>query len=298
MQVKLSHLFVILFLISRQATGQAVPDGTEGEVFDTVNHKKSHPQPKFANWNYFDGPLTTLKLGGGFLYDYVAYIQDEVSKEQVICEPAFKTRDVRFTMSGQFKFKRNVTWKAGILYDGVSGQWLVRESGVMIGLPEIRGNIFVGRSKEGFSMNKIMNGYAGWSMERQMGIDIIPILADGIKYMAYYPKYHILFNIGAFTDWLSKDQSFSTYQWQFVSRIGCLPIYTESKQRLLHIALSTRYGKTENGNFRARSRPESNPSPYFVDTDVFTTSYSYHAGFEAYYSSGSWICSESKDIPA
>jgi phosphate-selective porin OprO/OprP len=36
----------------------------------------------------------------------------------------------------------------------------------MVEIPEIRGHLFVGRTKEGFSLNKVMVGYAGWTMER------------------------------------------------------------------------------------------------------------------------------------
>lgn len=268
---------------------QESPDGTEGEVFDTAHHNKPHHQRNLKNWNYFDTRITTLKIGGGFLYDCVTHIQDDVSKEQITCQSAFKTRDSRIALSGQLKLKREVTWKFGYMYDGVSNQWLVRETGVMINLPEISGNIFIGRSKEGFSLNKIMNGYAGWSMERQMGIDLIPILADGIKYLGYFPKSRILLNIGAFADWFSYKQSFSTYEWQFIGRIGFLPFSPEPQKNILHIAVSTRYGSTEDGKIRVRSRPESNPSPYFVDTEVFPASQSSHLGIEAYYRSGPFM---------
>ncbi len=44
----------------------------------------------------------------------------------------------------------------------------------MIGVPELRGEYFVGRTKEGFLLNKVMIGYSGWTMERQMAIDVIP----------------------------------------------------------------------------------------------------------------------------
>lgn len=277
--------FMVLCL-SSGAQVEPVPDGTEGEVFDTLGAKKNKSGSKRANWNYFDTRLTTLKIGGGFLYDYATHIQDETSKEQIICEPAFKTRDLRLALSGQFKLKRELTWKFGYMYDGISNQWLVRESGVMIDLPEISGKVFVGRSKEGFSLNKIMNGYSGWSMERQMGIDVIPILADGIKYLGFYPKTRVLLNLGGFADWFSYQQSFSTYEWQFIGRIGYLPIYSEPKKSILHLAISSRYGSTEDGKIRVRSRPESNPSPYFVDTDVFPASRSSHLGFEAYWRSG------------
>src|SRR6185295_6044054 len=85
------------------------------------------------------------------------------------------------------------------------GEWFVRETGVMINVPELWGNIFIGRTKEGFSMNKVMNGYAGWTMERQMALDVIPILADGIKWLGYLKKQRIFWNVGAFGDWLSED---------------------------------------------------------------------------------------------
>ena len=54
----------------------------------------------------------------------------------------------------------------------------------MIAVPELSGDIFIGRTKEGFSLNKIMVGYAGWTMERATINDaMIPILADGIKWL-------------------------------------------------------------------------------------------------------------------
>jgi hypothetical protein len=34
----------------------------------------------------------------------------------------------------------------------------------MIAVPNLWGNIFIGRSKEGFYVNKVMVGYDGWTM--------------------------------------------------------------------------------------------------------------------------------------
>jgi phosphate-selective porin OprO/OprP len=45
-------------------------------------------------------------------------------------------------------------------------------------------------------MVKVMNGHSPWGYERQMAIDVIPILADGIKYMGYYPKARVFLNLG------------------------------------------------------------------------------------------------------
>jgi phosphate-selective porin OprO/OprP len=38
---------------------------------------------------------------------------------------------------------------------------------------------------------------------------------------------------------------------------------------LLHVGVSARYGTADDGMLRLRSRPEVNPSPYFVDTAEF-----------------------------
>ena len=84
----------------------------------------------------------------------------------------------------------------------------MRETGIMIAVPELWGHVFVGRTKEGFSLNKVMIGYAGWTMERSTISDAtIPILADGIKWLGYLPEHRILWNLGVYGDWLSEGQS-------------------------------------------------------------------------------------------
>lgn len=286
---RLHYLLMFLLLIPYeqsfcQEPSRIIPDGTQGEVF--VVGDSAATGAKFKNWNEFDGPLTTLKIGGGFLTDFSAYKQDPVSKEQLEMKSSIKVRDVRITMSGRFKIKRDVTWKAGIMYDGTANGWFVRETGVMVAIPKLSGHIFIGRTKEGFSLNKVMVGYAGWTQERQMALDVIPILADGVKWLGYLPKQHILWNFGIYANWFSEDHSFSTYRWQSALRIGWLPVYSKPDKTVLHLAANLRYGEPEDGKIRVRSKPEDNNAPYFVDTDVFTANHSTHIGWEAYYRSG------------
>ena len=270
-----------------------IPDGTEGEqlevVEDTVPKKW-----KDKRWRLFNGRFTTFKFGGGFLYEFAGYAQDKEGKRQMdsigsSLDPAFAVRDFRLVASGKLKTKRTISWKVGAMYDGPSSTWFIRETGVMIGVPELWGNIFVGRTKEGFSMNKVMNGYSGWTMERQMAIDVIPILADGVKWLGYLPKQRIFWNAGIFTDWLSEGQSFSTYKWQLATRVGWLPFYSPADNKVFHVGLNYRYGATKGGAIRVRSRPEANPAPRFIDTGEFQTEYSNHIGGEAYYNSGPWM---------
>lgn len=263
-----------------------VPDGTDGQ---TMTVAKNDSVLSTGKWYEFDGKVSTLSIGGGLLYDFVTYIQDEESKEQISLKPDVKLRDFRFIMGGKLKTKRFISWKFGLMYDGVTTSWLVRETGVMVGLPEISSHVFVGRTKEGFSMNKVMNGYAGWTHERQMALDIIPILADGIKLLTYFPKTRMFWNAGIFADWLSEKQSFSTYAWQGILRLGWLPVLTKSQNTILHLGVNYRYGVPEDGKIRVRSRPESNPSPFFVDTGEFPAQHSNHIGWEAYFRTGPFM---------
>lgn len=290
--------FIAIIIIATpgfsQETKEVIPDGTQGEELEVVKGDTLPVKWRDKRWRLFPGKYSTLKFGGGFLYEFAGYSQNEAAKQQMDSlgthlEPAFKLRDLRITMSGQLKTKRTISWKAGFMYDGPSRSWFVRETGVMVGVPEINSQFFIGRTKEGFSMNKVMVGYAGWTMERQMAIDVIPILADGVKWMAYLPKSRVFWNLGIFTDWLSKSQSFSTYKWQVISRIGFLPIYDEGENKLLHVGINFRYGEPVNEEMQLRSRPEANPAPYFLSTGKFQTNQSNHIGYEIYFSQGSWM---------
>lgn len=279
---------LILCLSSVQLYSQTtdtLPDGTEGE---TIVAKDAPKKP----WNEFNLGFTTFKVGAGLLYEYGAFDQDNEAKEQAEIggyklENTAKLRDFRVLFSGQIPTKRTITWKTGIMYDKPSGEWFVRETGLMINVPELWGNIFIGRTKEGTSLNKVMNGYAGWTLERQMALDVIPILADGVKWLGYLPKQGILWNVGAYGDALSKGQSFSTFQWQAAARIAWLPIYSKENETLLHIGTSLRYGKPVDDKIRLRSRPEAFIAPYFIDTGTFQSDHSTHIGLEAYYTNHS-----------
>lgn len=286
--------FIVLAVpygIYGQDTIRTVPDGTEGEVMQVLD---SNTPVDERPWNVFDGRFTTLKFGLGFLYEYAAFAPDETAERQMDSlnselKSAFDVRDFRLLMSGQLKTKRTITWKAGLMYDGDKQAWFVRESGIMIATPEIWGHLFIGRTKEGISLSKVMNGYAGEGVERHMAIDPVPILADGIKWLGYLPKQRIIWNIGIYADWLSKDQGFSTYSWQFASRVAWLPIHSEEKRTTLHIGGNFRIGQPEDNSIRLKSRPESNIAPFFMDTGTFSSNQGTIVGGELYYTSGPWM---------
>jgi phosphate-selective porin OprO/OprP len=177
------------------------------------------------------------------------------------------------------------------MYDAPSHTWLIRQTGIMVALPEKWGHLFVGRTKEGFSLNKVMTGYDGWTMERApMNDATVPLLADGVKWMGYLPKHGFMWNVGYYNDIFSKGQSFSSYSSQEVARLAWLPIRSVSDTHsLLHLGINLRYGKPAENKLQLRSRPEVFLTPYFVDTGKFPSSATFMAGPEVYYRRRNWL---------
>jgi phosphate-selective porin OprO/OprP len=277
-----------------QDSTQYIPDGTQGEQLEVIDSTKVPTQWKDKRWRLFPGKFSSLKFGGGFLYEFAGFSQNAEGKAQMDSlgtelKNAFAVRDFRITASGKLRSKRTISWKAGFMYDDANRSWFVRETGIMVGVPELWGSVFVGRTKEGFSMSKVMVGYAGWTPERQMALDVIPILADGVKWLAFLPKQRIWWNVGIYTDWLSEGQSFSTYKWQTAARFGWLPVYSPGDNVVFHVGANCRYGQTKGGEIRVRSRPEADPAPQFIDTGKFPTDHSVQVGGEAYFRSGPFM---------
>ncbi|HEX7879182.1 MAG TPA: porin, partial [Candidatus Eisenbacteria bacterium] len=236
----------------------------------------------------FDLGFTTLRLGYGLVWDFVSHDQDEESKEQITTENKNDLRDFRFLFKGKFKTKRPLSWTMGVMYDGPTEDWLFRQTGLMVGVPEISSDFFIGRTKEGYSQYKVMVGYDLWTIERSFFNDaFIPILADGIKWSGHVPRAHLTWNLGYYADVVSEDEKFSTYDDQFVGRFIVYPVLNE--QQVLHLAVMGRDVTPDEGSFRARSRPESFLSPYFVDTGAFETDHARTFGLEGYYRNRSWL---------
>src|SRR3954469_20009867 len=138
------------------AQNQATSDPQPPPIDDSITAAESDaPARRLVNFNEYEGPLGSIRIGGGVLYDYAAFGQDANSQQQVDLDSQWKYRDGRVLLSGRLNFKRQTTWSAGIMYDGAKKEWVFRQTGIMVAVPEVGGHIFVGRSKEGFSLNKV-----------------------------------------------------------------------------------------------------------------------------------------------
>jgi phosphate-selective porin OprO/OprP len=237
-----------------------------------------------VHWNEYEGPHFTIRVGAGFLYEFGAFAQDQQSKEQIALLPDEKLRDFRVIMGGRLpSLPLTTTWCAGVMYDAPTKSWFLRQTGIMVAVPKILSYFFIGRQKEGFSLNKVMVGYDGWTMERfTMSDATIPLLADGIKWLGYSNKLGILWNLGYFNDVASKGQSFSSYSSQEVVRVAWLPVHSEEGGTLIHLGFNFRYGKPEGDKLRLKSRPEAFMAPFFLDTGTFAADSSNSEGYEVY----------------
>jgi phosphate-selective porin OprO/OprP len=273
-----------------QQADSVAQDTTLADGISAGEAESDPPRRRLVKWNEYEGPFFTLRLGAGFLVDYATYSQDDASKEQVDLSPGFKIRDSRLIIGGRIKTKRRITYQAGFMYDGYLEEWFVRQTGLMIAVPEAWGHFWIGRSKEGPSLNRVMVGYDGWTNERFTFSDAaIPLLADGIKWLGYLPDQHLIWNIGVFTDWLSEEQSFSYFDRQVAGRIAWVPMVSDTAGKLLHIGASFHVGKPDEDTLRLKSKPEVGDAPNFLDTGKFPATSATMLGFEAYYRPGPWL---------
>ena len=273
-----------LALLACAPFAQAQQPGLD-DTIEAGEAETEAPRLRTISFNELKGPVGSIRIGGGFLYDYATYHQDANSGEQFPdLSPEWKVRDSRILFHGSFNTKRAITWSAGVMYDWAAEKWVMRQTQIMVAVPEVWGHISVGRTKEGFSLNKVMVGYGGWTMERQPINDAtLPILADGVKWLGYVPKARILWNLGFYGDALSEGQTFSSYENQISGRFAWVPILSADGGNLLHVGVSHRYGKTKDGKLRLKARPGVWAAPFFVDTGEFAASHTKMTSIETYW---------------
>jgi hypothetical protein len=80
--------------------GQATIDDT----MEAGEAEAAEPRRRLVTWNEYEGRFFTIRFGGGVLYDYAAYSQDEGRKQQFDLKPEGKFRDARVLLKGRLKF--------------------------------------------------------------------------------------------------------------------------------------------------------------------------------------------------
>ncbi len=244
------------------------------------------PPPPHVKWNQKEWKRFSFRLSFNFIYDYSAYSQTEDSKAQMTLRPKDDVRDFRVIVKGKLFIPR-LSYSIGCMYDGAKDDWRFRQTGIMVDVPEAHGSVFLGRSKEGFSTSKIMNGTHTWTNERASINDaLLPILADGIKWMGYVPSGKFVYNLGFFKDTRSQYESFNKNDNQSIIRGVWLP-FAGIDKGVLHLALQARHGAANDGSLQYRAKPESSEAQVFaIDTGKFAADHSNTYGVETYYRPG------------
>ena len=138
------------------APAAALDDDTE----DAAEADGDEPRRTLIHWNEYEGPYFSARLGFGLLFDGVAYSQDRDSKEQMTLLPEVKLRDFRLLLKGKIKPFPRLSYTIGYMWDAAEESWRFRPTGLMVAVPGLGGRVFIGRTEEGISMNKIMVGYS------------------------------------------------------------------------------------------------------------------------------------------
>ena len=130
------------------------PAGRLGSGYDSetgvsaVEPEAEPPRRSLVKWNEYEGPLFTLRVGAGFLLDYAAYAQDDASREQMDLSPGSRSVTPASCSADASRPSGGLP-SAGVMYDGNLEEWFIRQTGLMIAVPEAWGNFWIGRSKEG-----------------------------------------------------------------------------------------------------------------------------------------------------
>jgi len=288
-------LLVLTTGISLAEEASSNPAPTIDDSIEAAESEEPRPpgDQKLIHWNDYVGEDFTLHFGLNAMYDVNGTSQDDGSDAQWgdLKSPDSKWRDFRLLASGKFpKSKRLIEWKAGYMYDGLNDQWLFRETGVIVAVPEIWGHLFIGRTKLGVSMIKHMSGASIMGLERAEIEDMtIPIQNDGIRWMGYLPKQRLVWNLGYFNETLLKNPLYPFMDQQYAARVAYLPLLSESDGKVLHLAVNLKYGNPKDGKTQLKARPEVSTAPYFLDTGIFPASHETVAGPEVWYRDNSWL---------
>lgn len=271
--------------VARAQSSASAATGQPAAVADAAEADGDTPKRRLVSFNEYEGRRFSIRVGFGLLYDYSGYAQDDDSKAQMTLRPVNDLRDFRVLLKGRLPIPR-VTYTLGYMYDKANEKWRFRQTGIMVDVRKAYGNLFVGRTKEGFSTSKIMVGYQGFTNERAATNDaLVPILADGVKWNGTIPNGKLVYNIGFFEDTRSETESFNKNDEQVVGRVVWLPL--AGTDRVLHFALQARHARADDGFLQYRSKPESfQAQSYAIDTGRFAAESADTYGFEIYYRPG------------
>ncbi|MDH3814895.1 MAG: porin, partial [Acidobacteriota bacterium] len=249
-------------------------------------------------WNKFETkPISGLFIGALLLDRQFWLSQDGASEDQVGDLSDFEGGEIRVLRAGvvgTLNFKRpwrytvfagSNTFDKGFDVD-TTDEFAVFDYRLDIPLPADL-MLSVGKQKEPISMERLM-GLAYWPMQERSAVAdaLLPARNHGVVLSGTGGEWFTWAG-GAFNNWIDSGESFGDTSSQLVGRVTWVPAVSDDESNLLHLGLGLRYSDAKQP-VRARTEPEFNNAPLYVDTGPLSADDAMTYNLEAYWRKGPW----------
>ncbi len=251
-------------------------------------------------WNKFESkPVSGLFIGALMLDRQFWLSQDGSSESQVGDLSDFEggeIRGARFGVVGTLNFKRpwrytvfaaTNTFDKGFDVDTTDDfTWF--DYRLDIPLPADL-MLSVGKQKEPISMERLASlAYLPMQERSAIADAVLPARNHGVVLSGTAASDNVSWAVGAFNNWIDSGESFSDTSNQLVGRATWAPAFFQSESNLLHVGLGLRHSDAKQP-VRARSEPEFNNAPLYVDTGSLSADDLVTYNLEAYWRNGPYM---------
>jgi phosphate-selective porin OprO/OprP len=249
-------------------------------------------------WNKFETkPISGLFIGALLLDRQFWLSQDGASEDQVGSLSDFEGGEIRVLRAGvvgTLNFKRpwrytvfagSNTFDKGFDVD-TTDEFALFDYRLDIPLPADL-MLSVGKQKEPISMERLM-GLAYLPMQERSAVAdaLLPARNHGLVLSGTGGEW-FTWAAGAFNNWIDSGVSFGDTSNQLVGRVTWVPAVSQDESNLLHLGLGLRYSDARQP-IRARTEPEFNNAPLYVDTGPLSADDTMTYNLEAYWRKGPW----------
>ena len=251
-------------------------------------------------WNKFETkPVSGLFIGALMLDRQFWLSQDGSSEGQVGDVSEFEggeIRGLRFGAVGTLNFKR--PWRYTVFaathafdkgFDvSTNDEFTWFDYRLDIPLPA---NLMlsVGKQKEPISMERLSSlAYLPMQERSAIADAVMPVRNHGITLSGSAASDNVSWAVGAFNNWVDSGESFSDTASVLVGRATWAPAFLQSESNLLHVGLGLRRSDAKQP-LRARSEPEFDNAPLYVDTDLLSADDQMTYNLEAYWRNGPYM---------
>ena len=251
-------------------------------------------------WNKFETkPVSGLLIGALMLDRQFWLSQDSSSESQVGDLSDFEggeIRALRFGVVGTLNFKRPWRYTVFAATHTFDKGFDVNRNDEFtwfdyrLDIP-LSANLMlsVGKQKEPISMERLAS-LAHLPMQERSAIAdaVMPARNHGITLSGTAASDNVSWAFGAFNNWVDSGESFSDTSSVLVGRGTWAPAFLQSDSNLLHVGLGLRRSDAKQP-LRARSEPEFDNAPLYVDTGPLSADDQMTYNLEAYWRNGPYM---------